>query len=281
MALLRRGVTNVSMYLIGSSYRIKIPMPNTGDCWFTVDQSQTISSFFDEIRKEDSQHILTLQTESPSKLFREAAEEGVYLKINGLDFFLKWNEMVGSISSKPMLDHLIEDISNADIKTKKELEEAVLSSLAKLGEQYGSYLSALKTSVHEIDMQIRAINEKEREIKSKIKAQTRAVCFIGLSYLTAQWGFFYYTIYQVDWLGWDLMEPITFTVGQTGFLLSLFYYIRTQDSESYEAILSRIENREKQRLLREHKVDVGRIKFLEEEKRRIKSLVEVIEQRLV
>ena len=33
----------------------------------------------------------------------------------------------------------------------------------------------------------------------------------GLAGLMTHWSFFYHTIYNVEWLGWDLMEPVTYT----------------------------------------------------------------------
>ena len=42
----------------------------------------------------------------------------------------------------------------------------------------------------------------------------------------AQFGISYYCIYEVDWLGWDLVEPITYTIGQGLFVAGLLYSLR-------------------------------------------------------
>jgi hypothetical protein len=38
-----------------------------------------------------------------------------------------------------------------------------------------------------------------------------------------QFGAGYYCIYEVPWLGWDLVEPMTYTIAQGMFILGLFY----------------------------------------------------------
>ena len=38
----------------------------------------------------------------------------------------------------------------------------------------------------------------------------------------------YHAIYNVEWIGWDLVEPVTYTIGQGGFLLGMFYLMRNR-----------------------------------------------------
>ena len=40
-----------------------------------------------------------------------------------------------------------------------------------------------------------------------------------------------HAIYNVEWLGWDRVEPITYTVGQGCFVLGLFYILRMKNKE--------------------------------------------------
>ena len=42
-------------------------------------------------------------------------------------------------------------------------------------------------------------------------------------WFTLQFGLSGYTIYFVPWLGWDLVEPFTYTVSQGSFILGLLY----------------------------------------------------------
>ena len=271
---------NVGLYPIGSAYRLRIPLPNIGECWFTVDYSQNIASFIEELKQEDP-FIHEIHSDSPLKLFKDVVEEGMTLKINDTLYHFKTSAMNEVLESKSIASTFIQNLEQSNIKSKKELDEFVNKALRDLGEQFGTYLSALHNSVNDIDIQLQIINQNEEEITRKTQRRSNLFCGLGLSFLTAQWGFFYYTIYEVDWLGWDLMEPITYTVGQAGFIYSLYYYLATMQNHGYETMLSRFEFQKKQYLLRQKGVDTGRIKYLLEEKNRILSMIEVIEQRLV
>lgn len=280
LSILKRSLINVSLFPIGSSYRLKIILPGSGECWFTVDNTQDISSFLKELEQEDKS-IFEAFTDHPYKVFREAAEEGIKISLNNIEYYLKKVATAEGIESQSLIDSFIDKLEKFEIHTKQELSEIVNQNLAELGEQFGTYLSVLKNSVSEIDNEIQSISKKEGEIIKQIKIRSTLLCSGIFGALVCQWGFFYYTIYEVDWLGWDLMEPITFTVGQSSFVLSILYFLKTQTTQSYESMLSRYESKRKTFLLNKYGVDIGRIRFLEEEKNRILSLIDVIEKRLV
>lgn len=54
----------------------------------------------------------------------------------------------------------------------------------------------------------------------KIRGMTAFFCL--------QFGVSYYAIFCVPWLGWDLVEPITYSVSQGSFLLGLYYTQRNR-----------------------------------------------------
>ena len=57
----------------------------------------------------------------------------------------------------------------------------------------------------------------------------RNVVFLGMStFFTAQFFVGYHCIFNVEWLGWDLVEPVTYTVGQGSFMLGLVYIMRNR-----------------------------------------------------
>jgi len=41
----------------------------------------------------------------------------------------------------------------------------------------------------------------------------------------------YYAVYHVAWLGWDLVEPVTYTVGQGSFILGLLYVMNNRGAD--------------------------------------------------
>ena len=47
-------------------------------------------------------------------------------------------------------------------------------------------------------------------------------------FFTGQFVGGYYAIFYVPWLGWDLVEPVTYTVGQGSFILGLLLIMRNR-----------------------------------------------------
>ena len=47
-------------------------------------------------------------------------------------------------------------------------------------------------------------------------------------FFTLQLGVGYWAIFHVPWLGWDLVEPLTFSVGQGSFIIALMYVLRNR-----------------------------------------------------
>jgi len=76
------------------------------------------------------------------------------------------------------------------------------------------------------------VNEIERLDKIKTRAEKTAsfrvtfLLILLLSILIAQTGLFYHMIFNVDYLGWDLVEPATFLVSSSLFLLGVFSYVK-------------------------------------------------------
>lgn len=47
---------------------------------------------------------------------------------------------------------------------------------------------------------------------------------------------FGYAIFFVDYLGWDIMEPLTYTIGLFGTILAISFFIRHRMDRSNESI---------------------------------------------
>lgn len=71
---------------------------------------------------------------------------------------------------------------------------------------------------------------KLEAIKSQLdaKAARRNKLFFSAAsiFFASQFGISYYCIYEVDWLGWDLVEPLTYTLTQGMFVGGLIYSLR-------------------------------------------------------
>lgn len=51
-----------------------------------------------------------------------------------------------------------------------------------------------------------------------------------------------YGIYGVEWIGWDLVEPLTYTMAQGGFILAMLYMMKASrlNSSDYSDLQDRI-----------------------------------------
>lgn len=74
---------------------------------------------------------------------------------------------------------------------------------------------------------MRSIQELEsvkKEIDKNAQFRTNMLfSSIFLAYLT-EFAVGYYCIYEVDWLGWDLVEPVTYTLAQGQFVLGTWFF---------------------------------------------------------
>ena len=44
-----------------------------------------------------------------------------------------------------------------------------------------------------------------------------------------------HAVYNVEWLGWDRVEPLTYTISQGSFILGLFYILRMKNKEEIKS----------------------------------------------
>ena len=76
----------------------------------------------------------------------------------------------------------------------------------------------------------------------------------------------YYCIYEVDWLGWDLVEPVTYTIGQGMFVGGLIYMLRNLGrNTSFSDIDSHYKQKRLEKWFIKHGVEPDRLTFLESE----------------
>ena len=82
-------------------------------------------------------------------------------------------------------------------------------------------------------------------------------------FFTAQFLIGYHAIFNVSWLGWDLVEPLTYSVGQASFILGLFFIMRNRGAGVEYSELQDNYMEKKQRYWQEkYKFDLKRYNFL-------------------
>lgn len=84
----------------------------------------------------------------------------------------------------------------------------------------------LKSTQLLLQSEFDAMDKRKKEIEAR-EGSKRRLMFYGFStFFTAQFLIGYHAIFNVEWLGWDLVEPLTYTVGQGSFILGMIYCLR-------------------------------------------------------
>ena len=87
-----------------------------------------------------------------------------------------------------------------------------------------------------------------------------------------QFGVSYHCIYNVEWLGWDLVEPLTYTLGQGMFVGGVLYCLKNiGQSTSFSSISDNYKERRLNKWYRKHGVESDRLAFLVEELAKIEE----------
>ena len=116
-------------------------------------------------------------------------------------------------------------------------------------------------------VQLKEEISKLETIKSLLdaKAAQRNKVLFGMAsvFFTTQFGISYYCIYEVDWLGWDLVEPLTYTIGQGLFVSGILYSLRNLgENTNFSSIDSFYKNKRLEKWFLKHGVEPDRLTFL-------------------
>ncbi len=81
------------------------------------------------------------------------------------------------------------------------------------------------------------LEEQKVKIDQIIERKINLRLIILLLILIGQTALFSHMIWNVDYLGWDLVEPLTFLIGSSLFVCGLFYYVKLNKKyNSFEGI---------------------------------------------
>ena len=72
------------------------------------------------------------------------------------------------------------------------------------------------------------LEKRKQEIEDLDTRRTMRIPRAMTLFFTLQFGIGYYSIFHVPWLGWDLVEPLTFSIGQGSFIIALLYLLRNK-----------------------------------------------------
>ena len=92
----------------------------------------------------------------------------------------------------------------------------------------------LAITLAQIRKELGELSMKKAAVDRRAKAKSRLFFSLLSSVVFGQLAASYYGIFMVDWLGWDLIEPLTYTVSQGTFLALLLYWLRYSRDGSYQ-----------------------------------------------
>lgn len=120
---------------------------------------------------------------------------------------------------------------------KLQLKSNIHSLYAAIDKSLNNGKSSLEESI--------ALNVEEYISKLDRKAQRRTNILFSTIFASFFTEFLlgYYCIYHVEWLGWDLVEPVTYTLGQGKFVLGTWFFWKYLSDTSWTDLNSFFTNR--------------------------------------
>ena len=94
-----------------------------------------------------------------------------------------------------------------------------------------------------LEAKLHELQREHDELMTGINKSIQRLKYTFFGMTIFQFGFFYHCIFNIEWLGWDIMEPITYSVEVAKFLVFLrFFYMYRKDGD-LEGIYSVMVNR--------------------------------------
>ena len=105
-----------------------------------------------------------------------------------------------------------------------------------MSEPIRSFIQNLEITKIELNESMNSINYEINHIEGVAERRIKLYGYLLLLLTLSQFGFFYYTIFEIDYLGWDIMEPITYSVGVVGWVFAMRFYAKYRKVRSIESL---------------------------------------------
>ena len=109
---------------------------------------------------------------------------------------------------------------NINLKERNEFINTIYSNSKKDEEL------KLKLLYFNLNDEFHYLDKEKKRIEHTIKRKINYRLLLLLSLLIGQTAFFYHMIFNIDYLGWDVVEPLTFLIGSVVFVGGLFLYVK-------------------------------------------------------
>ncbi|CAI2368863.1 unnamed protein product [Moneuplotes crassus] len=288
--------------------RMTVDLPSVGPTWIVVDKTDTFGKLKETIQQEDTvveqfevldSSLNTISGFSNLKV-QESLEDPYltyFLKINGdihefdtptLDVHKEaresrktsktegYSEKVGSDETISAFLNQAEDILYNHfngIKNKSQNKEKL--SLAK------KYIYNLYLKKIEIERSIADLDKEKKIIDKKAQFRTNLVFTSYFMAFLTEFLVGYYCIYEVDWLGWDLVEPVTYSLAQGQFVIGTWFFCKYLSDSSCADLNSFFKNRIRKKMYKKRLFEFERLEYLKTQLKEIESKIEKKEREML
>lgn len=142
-----------------------------------------------------------------------------------------------SIFLRTVEKDLNKSLKDNETLTFSETMNLIRNSSRTLSEPKRRFIQELKFK--QLDLQENLSNIEKEIQKVESKAEKRILLYLYLLIILSlvQILSFYYCIFEVEWLGWDIMEPITYTIDIIGVAIAMRFYLKYGLNRNFQGIL--------------------------------------------
>jgi hypothetical protein len=216
------------------SFKNKLPLNDTN---FSIDRQPThIEVILKDVIKSDlipKKFLFSTESKIDDILSSLEKEYNIHFDLDNQSKFVI-NNKIKYDSFIPKNQNFLTELNLIKTKlnlTSQDKEWEIFLILFK--DNTKESLNELKKTYFRICSQIEDMNKTKELIDRKVNFRVNIVFLALIAFLTAVTYIFYYCIYNVDELGWDLVEPVTYLFSSAIFLFCLFGYIKLQKKGLY------------------------------------------------
>lgn len=89
----------------------------------------------------------------------------------------------------------------------------------------------------------------------------------------------YYCIYQVPWIGWDLFEPLTYSIAQGYFMCGVYFYLKNKQETNYKNLADFMNNYYKNKIYKKQNFEPERLDFMRTQLQETEAKIDEQEQK--
>jgi len=139
-----------------------------------------------------------------------------------------------------------------------------------------SEIRHLKTTYFNLESRYQNLSKIKERIDKSVNFNTNIRLLVLLAILVAQTAIFANWIWNTEYLGWDLVEPMTFLFQSCVFITGLFFYVKlNRNAISGEKLKNSVSNRVRLRKYIKYNFNHKEYEKLEEDKNKIKKLIDL------